>query len=304
VLEYDEARSTIHVEAMTQREIDRSVFKRPIISPLRYPGGKSALYVPLRSLVRANGLTSGTYVEPYAGGAGAALALLVTGQVQRIVINDLDPAIYAFWHAVVRETAAFSHLVDGAALDLREWSRQREIYLTAAKDDYLQLGFATFYLNRTNRSGALNGGVIGGKKQVGRYKIDARFNKTTLMERVRLIGIHSNRISVSNMDGLSVIEQFADDSQAFVYADPPYFDRSSSLYLNAFTEENHVALAATLNNLPHLNWLLTYDNVTRVHELYAERRRDVISLSYSAHRVLKASEVIVYSDALDLGLFS
>lgn len=287
-----------------RREIDRSVFKRPIISPLRYPGGKSALYVPFRSLLRANGLTSGTYVEPYAGGGGAALALLVTGQVQRIVINDLDPAIYAFWHAAVRETAAFSRLIENAILDLREWSRQREIYLTAAKDDYLRLGFATFYLNRTNRSGALNGGVIGGQKQTGRYKIDARFNKATLLERVRLIGIHSNRISISNVDGLSVIRAFADDCQVFIYADPPYFDKSSSLYLNAFTEQNHVTLADTLNSLTTLKWLLTYDNVTKVHELYAERRREVISLNYSAHRVLKAHEVMIYSDALDLGLLA
>lgn len=284
---------------MTRREIDRSVYKRPILSPLRYPGGKSALYVPLRNLLRVNDLTSGTYVEPYAGGAGAALALLITGQVKRIVINDLDPAIYAFWYAVVQETTAFSRLIDNAVLDLREWARQREIYLTASKEDYLRLGFATFYLNRTNRSGALNGGVIGGRNQAGRYKIDARFNKATLLERVRLIGIHSRRIKLSNVDGLAIIEQFADDSQVFIYADPPYFDRSSSLYLNAFTEENHVALAATLNNLPGLKWLLTYDNVERVHELYAERRREVISLNYSAHRVLKAQEVMVYSDALD-----
>ena len=234
MLEYNEAPSSVHVGTMTQREIDRSTFKRPIISPLRYPGGKSALYVPLRGLLRANGLTSGTYVEPYAGGAGAALALLVTGQVQRIVINDLDPAIYAFWHAVVKETTAFSRLIDNAVLDLREWSRQREIYLTAAKDDYLRLGFATFYLNRTNRSGALNGGVIGGQKQIGRYRIDARFNKATLMERVRLIGIHSKRISLSNVDGLSVIKEFSDDGQALIYADPPYFDRSSSLVPQCF----------------------------------------------------------------------
>lgn len=289
---------------MTQRQIDRSVFKRPIISPLRYPGGKSALYVPLRGLLRANSLTSGTYVEPYAGGAGAALALLVTGQVQRIVINDFDPAIYAFWHAIVHETVAFSRLIDNAKLDMREWSRQREAYHTAARDDYLRLGYATFYLNRTNRSGSLNGGVIGGQNQAGRYKIDARFNKATLMERVRLIGIHANRIGLSNVDGLSVIKEYAADCQAFIYADPPYFDRSGSLYLNAFTEENHVALAATLNEISGLKWILTYDNVARVHELYAARRREVISLNYSAHRVLRAHEVMIYSDGLDLGLFT
>ena len=204
------------------------------------------------------------------------------------MINDLDPAIYAFWYAVINEPIAFSRLINKATLNLDEWARQREIYLTAARDDYLKLGFATFYLNRTNRSGALNGGVIGGRKQVGRYKIDARFNKSTLMERVRLIGIHAKRIRLVNADGLAVIKEFASDHQALIYADPPYFDRSGSLYLNAFTEENHVALATMLNDLTELKWLLTYDNVPRVHELYSARRREVISLNYSAHRVLKA----------------
>jgi DNA adenine methylase len=256
----------------------------------------------LRVLLRANGLTSGTYVEPYAGGAGAALALLMTGEVQRIVINDLDPAIYAFWYGVVNEPTAFSRLIDSAELTLPEWSRQKEIYSTAARDDYLKLGFATFYLNRTNRSGALNGGVIGGQKQAGRYKIDARFNKPGLMERIRVIGIHANRISLSNVDGLEVIEKFADSQNAFVYADPPYFDRSGSLYLNAFTEENHIALARVLNSLSQANWLLTYDNVPKVFELYEHRRRQLISLNYSAHRVLKTQEVMIFSDGLSLGL--
>lgn len=278
----------------------RDLIKRPVISPLRYPGGKSSLYITLRTLLRANDLTSGTYVEPYAGGAGAALALLVTGEVQRIVINDLDPAIYAFWHAVINEPAAFSRLIDRADLTLTEWSRQREIYLTVASDDYLKLGFATFYLNRTNRSGALNGGVIGGKNQTGRYKIDARFNKSGLAERVRLIGIHAKRIRLSNVDGLKIIEEFADNQNTLIYADPPYFDRSGSLYLNAFTEENHVALARVLNDRSQMNWLLTYDNVPKVYELYEERRRQLISLNYSAHRVLKAQEVMIFSDALSL----
>jgi DNA adenine methylase len=287
---------------MTEHEIDRGTFKRPLLSPLRYPGGKSALYIPLKALVRSNGLTAGTYVEPYAGGAGAALALLVTGQVQRIVINDLDPAIYAFWRALVADTSAFSRLITDAVLNLEEWHRQREVYLTVARDDYLSLGFATFYLNRTNRSGALNGGVIGGRAQTGRYKMDARFNKPTLLERVRLVGLYSKRITVSNADGLCIIQDFATDARALIYADPPYFDRSGSLYLNSFTDSDHSRLASTLNGLARTKWLLTYDDVPQVHELYADRRRETFALSYSAHRVLKAHEVMVYSDSIELPL--
>ena len=272
--------------------------KRPTISPLRYPGGKTSLYRPLKDLIRANKLTSGTYVEPYAGGAGAALALLITGQVRSIVINDLDPAIYAFWQMVVNEPELFTRLIDKAELTLEEWARQRETYRSAARDDYVRLGFATFYLNRTNRSGALNGGVIGGKNQTGNYRIDARFNKATLIERVRLISLYSRRISVENSDGLSVIKQYANRDDAFIYSDPPYFDKAGSLYLNSFADADHVALATCLNGLSDVKWLLTYDNVPMAHELYAERRRTLFSLHYSAHRVTKAEEVMVFSDAM------
>jgi DNA adenine methylase len=297
VLDHDEGTPELYAEAMTSPDLTRSL-KRPIISPLRYPGGKSSLYLSLRALLRLNDLTSGTYVEPYAGGAGAAMALLITGQVQEVVINDLDPAIYAFWRAVLDEPTAFGRLIENARLDLIEWARQKEIYLTASRDDYVRLGFATFYLNRTNRSGALNGGVIGGQKQLGRYKIDARFNKLNLAERIRVIGIHAKRITVHNRDGLAVIEDYSHKPKTLIYADPPYFDRSGSLYLNSFTEQDHQALAIKLNSLCNIKWLLTYDDVPQVHKFYADRRRDFISLNYSAHRVLKAQEVMVYSDAL------
>jgi DNA adenine methylase len=167
--------------------------KKPIISPLRYPGGKASLYTRLRHIVRANDLTRGTYIEPYAGGAGAGLGLLVTGQVGRIVINDLDPAIHAFWKAVTESPVEFSKRVANARLTVDEWSRQKEAYLRAERDDHLSLGFATFYLNRTNRSGVLNGGPIGSVDQKGNYKIDARFTKKTLLERLRIIALYAKK---------------------------------------------------------------------------------------------------------------
>ncbi|QHY96695.1 D12 class N6 adenine-specific DNA methyltransferase [Streptomyces sp. S4.7] len=272
--------------------------KKPIISPLRYPGGKASLYPRLRGIIRANNLTSGTYVEPYAGGAGAALGLLVTGQVRRIVINDLDPAIFAFWKAITTEPHEISRRIKGAELTVAEWSRQKDVYLNSPRDEYLDLGFATFFLNRTNRSGVLNGGPIGGMDQTGKYKIDARFNRETLTERLRLISLHAKRITVSNTDGMAIIKRYSKRDNTLIYADPPYFEKAGSLYLNSFEDSNHSALASCLNALSDSKWLLTYDNVPRVAELYQKQRREIFSLNYSAHRVTKADEVMVFSDAL------
>jgi DNA adenine methylase len=243
-------------------------------------------------------MTSGTYVEPYAGGAGAALGLLMTGEVRRIVINDLDQAIYAFWKAATIESIAISKMIERTELTVDEWYRQKEIYLTAPRDDYLNLGFATFFLNRTNRSGVLNGGPIGGMDQTGNYKIDARFNRSALIERFRLIELHAKNINVTNEDGMDVIKRYSKRVRTLIYADPPYFEKAGSLYLNSFIDANHSALAACLNRVKDAKWLLTYDNVPRVSELYASRRREVFSLNYSAHRVTKAKEIMVYSDSL------
>lgn len=277
-----------------------SGMKRPRLSPLRYPGGKSALYPLLRALIRENGFSEGTYVEPYAGGAGAALGLLVTGEVRRIVVNDKDPTVYAFWKAAVTEPAAFSRLVADARLSVDEWHRQKDTYINADRADYLALGFATFYLNRTNRSGVLNGGPIGGLDQTGNYKIDARFNKATLLERLRLIETHARRIRVTKRDGISVIKEYASKPSTFIYADPPYFTKAGSLYMNAFKPEDHSNLSACLNGLSNGHWMLTYDNVSDIEQLYRDRSRHLISLSYSAHHIATASEVLVLSDGLEV----
>jgi DNA adenine methylase len=189
-------------------------------------------------------------------------------------------------------------MIEDAELTVKEWSRQKAIYLNSPRDDYLNLGFATLFLNRTNRSGVLNGGPIGGMDQTGNYKIDARFNRDTLIERLRLIALHAKRISVANTDGMAIIKRYARRSNTLIYADPPYFEKAGSLYLNSFADSNHADLAHCLNGASDAKWLLTYDNVPRVAELYSERRREVFALNYSAHRATKASEIMVFSDAL------
>lgn len=276
--------------------------RRPRISPLRYPGGKSALYSRLRRIIRDMGMAGCTYVEPYAGGVGAGLSLLVTGQVERVVINDLDPAIYAFWATVQAEPEFLIDRVREVRLDVDEWRHQREIYLSADTTNLSNLGFATFYLNRTNRSGVLNGGPIGGLDQTGNYKIDARFNREGLAERLRILALYSDNIVATSRDGVEVITEYAAKSDTFIYADPPYFEKAGSLYLNAFTTENHEVLAQVLNGVSDSPWILTYDNAPEVAQLYAARRRREFELHYSAHRVVKATEVAVLSDALpDIG---
>lgn len=280
---------------MTVREV-----KRPQFSPLRYPGGKSALFSMVSATVRANGASGGTYVEPYAGGAGIALGLLLTEQVERVVINDLDPAIYSFWVAVTSHSEAFMSQVADVELTVDEWQKQRSVYLAADQDDALGLGFATFFLNRTNRSGVMNAGVIGGQDQTGNYKIDARFNRDSLLQKCRLIAMYASRIKVSRLDGLAVIADHVNAPRTFTYADPPYFEKGSQLYLNAFETSDHAALAALLNEHSDGAWMLTYDDQPEIEALYADRRQMDIGVYYSVREARRTSELLVLSDALHL----
>lgn len=249
-------------------------------------------------MIRSSELAGCTYVEPFAGGAGAGLSLLVTGQVERIVINDLDPAIHAFWNTLVQDPAHLMSQIASVPLDVEEWKRQKAIYAAADTSDLRSLGFATFYLNRTNRSGILNGGPIGGLDQSGNYKINCRFNRSSLIERIRIIALYSHRIIAMSRDGAEVISEFAGQPNTFIYADPPYFEKAGTLYLNNFKEGDHRKLAEVLNGVSDSSWLLTYDNVPQVDILYRDRRRRKFDLHYSAHRVMKATEIAVLSDVV------
>lgn len=267
------------------------------VSPLRYPGGKSALAGLFADLLRQLDIKSPTYAEPYAGGAGAGIALLREGLVDRLVINDIDPAVHAFWAQVVDHNEAFVDWIGDVPLTLDEWHTQRDVY-RARSTDQAALGRAFFYLNRTNRSGVLNAGVIGGKAQSGQYKIDARFNRETLTERVAAIGELRSAIEVTALDGRTVIQQHARRKSSFLYIDPPYVHAGSQLYLNAFEARDHEALAATVDRIRGAHWLMTYDESPFIERLYAGRWQGRLDLNYSARYPGKASELVMASESV------
>ena len=267
-------------------------------SPLRYPGGKSKLAGFFADIIGELELTDVTYVEPFAGGAGAGLALLQMDVVERMVINDLDVAVYSFWRSIVEHNEEFATMVESAVMDLDEWARQKAVYRRADGRDPLALGFSFFYLNRTNRSGVLHAGVIGGKAQTGSYRMDARFNREELAARIRALKPLGERIVVTAIDGRRTFEEHASDPHAFIYVDPPYVEMGGSLYLNSFTHKDHGVLAGAINAASSANWLLTYDDTTLVRALYQERSIFDFELSYSAHRVEKARELMIVSDPL------
>lgn len=269
------------------------------ISPLRYPGGKARLAPYLRRIILAQSPRPSQYAEPFAGGAGAALQLLSEEVVDRIHINDLNPGIAAFWRSALDDPQEFCRLIRSVPLSICEWHKQREIYLSPSGREDLELGFATFYLNRTNRSGILDAGPIGGFEQLGRWKIDARFNRDGLCARVQAIADMRHLIYVTQFDALDFLAQISDISEdVLVYADPPYLVQGEGLYMHAFDAQNHVQLADVLSDA-RFPWLLTYDDdprITRV--LYRAGRCATFDIAHTAHRQHVGKESVIYSERL------
>lgn len=270
-------------------------------SPLRYPGGKANLATYLKCLIE-NNVEECSYFELYAGGAGASLDLLFSGAVHNIVLNDADYHIYAFWCSLLSETSRLIRLIETEPVTIDNWHKQRMIYENYRDYPMLDVGFATFFLNRCNRSGILTkAGPIGGFGQVGKYKIDCRFNRNDLVARVEKIAKHADRIQIYNLDTLDFIHKHHDllsKDNAFMYLDPPYFKKGKSLYLNYYSIKDHENLRDTLSNIRKLKWMVSYDDVEEIHQLYKGFNACHHTLNYSLQTKRKTTEYFIFSDTI------
>ena len=271
-----------------------------ILSPLRYPGGKSKIAACVKQIIKDNNLLDGVYVEPFAGGAAVALSLLMDEYVSRIVINDKDRSIYAFWYSVLNETERLCQYIEETPVTMDTWRMQREIQSADNKNtvDLLSLGFSTFFMNRTNRSGIIKAGVIGGFNQTGNYKIDARYKKEELIGRIRRIAAYADRIELHNEDAADLISRISNitPQNTIMYLDPPYYKKGRGLYMNYYNDSDHKTIRDVITNVNTIRWIVSYDNSTFIKSLYEDFRSQEFYLNYSANNNGKGTEVIFFSN--------
>jgi DNA adenine methylase len=277
------------------------VFSNKLYSPLRYPGGKAPFAPFIAEIMEANGLAGGHYLEPYAGGAGVALDLLFHGHVSHIHINDIDPAVYAFWVSVTEYTDELLDLLESTPITMEEWFRWRSVLREENEVSMVEKGFATLFMNRTNRSGILKAGVIGGKAQIGEYKLDARFKKDVIAARIKKIAEHADNVSVYREDSLQLLSRCADflPQKSLIYLDPPYYVKGKGLYRNYYEHDDHNGIAVTLQS-DHFQWpwVVSYDNVEEICSMYKLSKSLSYGLNYTAQRRYVGSEVMFFSQHL------
>ena len=263
-------------------------------SPLRYPGGKGQVYSFVEGLLIKNDLLGCTYIEPYAGGAGIAMRLLFEEKVSRVIINDYDKSIYAVWYSILNYTDEFIELIRNIDISVETWYAQKELQKHKSDLDLLTLGFSSFFLNRTNRSGILKAGMIGGKQQNGKHKIDYRFNKNKFIKLIEKIASYRERIELYNMDALEFIKMVKSRRNQFYFIDPPYYKKGKELYTNFYTHQDHVNLSRYLKkNMRSKKFLVTYDNCKEIRELYKNYTQNIRLLNYFVQSKRVGEEVFI-----------
>ena len=265
-------------------------------SPLRYPGGKNKLSKFIASICKNNEV-NGHYVEPYAGGAAVALFLLLNGYISKITINDYDKAVYAFWHSVLYDTERLCKKIKKVEVTVENWRKQKKIQNNKDREtDLLKLGFSTFFLNRTNYSGIIDGGIIGGFAQKSTYKIDCRFNKEELIERIRFIAIHKKQICLENLDALVLVDKIKKDKNTIFYFDPPYYLKGPSLYMNYYKHEDHENVSREIKKIKNARWLVSYDNIPEIRKMYSSCLKKEYAFFHTAYSAKIGKEVMFFSN--------
>ena len=270
-------------------------------TPLRYPGGKSRAVPKLCQWLPEN-ITE--YREPFFGGGSMAIEMTKRYPDLPIWVNDLYKPLYNFW-LVLRDDG--DYLYD-QLIQLKQrhpdQGSARQLFLDAKeKVNELDIGYkdkavAFYIINKCSFSGLTESSSF--SKQAS----DSNFS----IRGIENLKYYSKLIKNWKITSLDYSELQSDESDVFIYADPPY-NVKDNLY--GYKGEMHKgfdhALFADIMDAHLCNVMISYNNhpdiIHRFEEWYQydfahtytmrstgtymidqTKRRELICLNYGKYR--------------------
>lgn len=265
----------------------------------RYPGSKIKLRDKIIDKLRPwldKGLE---YREPFFGTGSVGFSLMAGKPVGRTYwFNDLDYGIMSLWWSVMqrpRELKRLATLFEPSVPAFEEFKVQLQADCRMQRDcDTILNGFMKLAAHQMSYSGfgEMAGGPIGGQGQdTAKYKIGCRWHPENICKKIDYYSallLRSNVI-LSCQDFTTL---FNGPKVAAVYLDPPYFVAGPAAYKHSFSALDHERLADTLKQTHH-KWVLSYDDVPEIRELYSWAKIETIDASYSIVKPKKVSELLI-----------
>ncbi len=268
----------------------------PSVTPLRYPGGKATLINYVKKFLHSNEISVDYILEPYAGTASVSIGLLRDNILSHAYINNADQMVYAFWKTIIDNNNEFIEMVNSVDVTLDTWYEYKKYVIDnpLTKFNEKDVAMAFLFLNRTSFSGIIKAGPLGGKNQISKYGISSRFNKKKISDKIHFLNQFSDKINVSNQDGIGFMKDRAREyPDVFIYVDPPYYKVGRLLYNAYFMQKQHEELASYLKSMEEQPWLLSYNNEEFILNLYSEKNSQEIYLDYhSGHYHPKIKEYV------------
>jgi DNA adenine methylase len=254
---------------------------------LRYPGGKSRGPLSNKIVQKVTErYTGGIFGEVFFGGGGITFKLLRAKAVDRVLINDYDRSIAMLWTEVIRNPDRLGRAVRGFKPTVAAFvaAKAKLLAETGTPLDAL-------VVNKLSHGGrGVCAGPQGGFEQHGKYKIDCRWNPNALVTGIAACCDLLRGRAVDNKCHQHDFQQVIEGA-AFNYIDPPYWDVGDGLYRCFFTEADHLRLFYALNN--KTNWLLSYNNVPEVKNLYCHFPQEIDTISGNGGEK-QNSELLIY----------
>jgi DNA adenine methylase len=233
--------------------LEKSLMNYAINSPFRYPGGK--FYA--RNLILEYIPHHTHYIEPFVGGGSIFFA---KEKINKNWLNDVDQELINCY-LIIRDQP--DNLIE--KLKGEQATKERHTYYKNEYQptNYLEKAVRWFYLNRTSYSG-----IMKRESCYWGYGDKYSMKPENWPRNILRTSQKLQNVRITNLDFEEVFNEVEDG--AFLFIDPPYFNaRQDNFYTHHFTQDDHFRLCETLKfHSKRLKFLLTYDNVSEIRELY------------------------------------